>query len=59
MKPVLVALLCVFLLGAAGCSGDGPSGSELGQQFGRGIKGEGKLSEDVDRTDDPYVKPRG
>ncbi|MGZ4984198.1 MAG: hypothetical protein ACXV9Q_08865 [Chthoniobacterales bacterium] len=58
MKPVLVALASAFLLGFIGCASDGPTGEEVGSQLGRGIRGEGRLSTDVDRSDDPYVKPR-
>ncbi len=58
MKPVLVALASAFLLSFLGCANEGPTGAELQDQLGRGIRGEGRVSEDVDRTGDPYVKPR-
>ena len=58
MKPVLVALASAFLLGFVGCANEGPTGPELQDQFGRGIRGEGQVSPDIDRTGDPYVKPR-
>ena len=58
MKPVLVALASVFFLGFVGCANEGPTSAELGDQLGRGIRGEGQLSTDIDRTGDPYVKPR-
>ncbi len=58
MKPVLVALASACLLGFLGCANEGPTGPELQDQFGRGIRGEGQLSADIDRTGDPYVKPR-
>jgi hypothetical protein len=58
MKPVLVALASAFLLGFLGCANEGPTGAELQDQFGRGIRGEGQVSSDIDRTGDPYVKPR-
>ncbi|MGZ5018906.1 MAG: hypothetical protein ACXWAV_00595 [Chthoniobacterales bacterium] len=58
MKPILVALASAFLLGFIGCANEGPTGEEVGSQLGRGIRGEGRLSTDVDRSDDPYVKPR-
>jgi hypothetical protein len=58
MKPVLVALASALLLGFLGCANEGPTGPELQDQFGRGIRGEGQVSSDIDRTGDPYVKPR-
>ena len=41
-----------------GCANDGPTGPEIQEQFGRGMRGEGQLSSDIDRTNDPYVRPR-
>jgi hypothetical protein len=58
MKPVVVALLSAVLLGMLGCANEGPTSEELGQQFGRGVRGEGQVTPDIDRTGDPYVKPR-
>ena len=58
MKAVLVALASVSLLGFLGCANEGPTGAELQDQFGRGIRGEGQVSADIDRTGDPYVKTR-
>ena len=55
MKPVCVALASAFLLG---CASEGPTSEELGQQFSRGMRGEGQVTPDIDRTGDPYVKPR-
>ncbi|MDQ6656017.1 MAG: hypothetical protein M3Y80_09410 [Verrucomicrobiota bacterium] len=56
-------LLPVFALCASsflfGCANEGPTSEELGEQFGRGVRGEGQLTPDIDRTNDPYVKPRG
>ena len=57
MKRVaLTFLVAQFFLG---CANEGPTSDEVGQQFQRGIHGEGQVTEDVDRSDDPYVKPRG
>jgi hypothetical protein len=58
MKPILVALASAFLIGFVGCANEGPTSAELGDQFGRGIRGQGQISADIDRTGDPYVKPR-
>ena len=58
MKPIRIALAIAFLLGFIGCVNEGPTGEEVGQQLGRGIRGEGQLSPDIDRTGDPYVKTR-
>jgi hypothetical protein len=58
MKPLYAALASVFLLGVLGCANEGPTGEELGEQFSRGMRGEGQVTPDIDRTNDPYVKPR-
>lgn len=58
MKPVLVAFASACLLNFLGCANEGPTGQELQDQLGRGIRGEGQLTTDIDRTGDPYVKPR-
>jgi hypothetical protein len=55
LLPVFALLLSGFL---AGCAGEGPTSQELGDQLGRGVRGEGQLSPDIDRSSDPYVKPR-
>jgi hypothetical protein len=56
-------LLAVFALSAAsflvGCVNEGPTSEEVGEQLGRGVRGEGQITPDIDRSDDPYVKPRG
>ena len=56
----------VFVLGLAaaasliiGCANDGPTPEEVQQQLERGVTGQGELTPDIDRTGDPYVKPRG
>ena len=59
MKLLLAALLSAGALGVLGCANEGPTSEELQQRLGRGIRGEGQLTSDIDRTDDPYVKPRG
>ncbi len=51
--------LALLAFGLIGCANEGPTGAELQERFGRGIRGEGQLTEGIDRTDDPYVKPRG
>jgi hypothetical protein len=58
VKRLVTALALVGVLCAAGCAGEGPTGDELQEQVGRGLRGEGQLSSDIDRTGDPYVKPR-
>jgi hypothetical protein len=59
MKAVHVALASALLLSVCGCANEGPTSQELGDQFQRGIRGEGQVTPDIDRSDDPYVKPRG
>ncbi len=54
MKTLLLALLAGALLG---CANDGPTSQELGDQLGRGVRGEGQLGT-IDRSNDPYVKAR-
>lgn len=58
MKPVYVALASAVVLGGFGCANEGPTSEELGQQFSRGVRGEGTVTPDIDRSNDPYVKPR-
>lgn len=58
MKPILALLTLAAALGCAGCANEGPTTDELQDQFGRGIRGEGRVTSDIDRSDDPYVKPR-
>ncbi|MEP6822164.1 MAG: hypothetical protein ABI946_07435 [Chthoniobacterales bacterium] len=59
MKLLLAACLFAGTLGLMSCANDGPTTEELQARLGRGIRGEGQLSEGLDRSDDPYVKPRG
>lgn len=58
MKGVFIALASAVMLGAIGCANEGPTGPELQDQLARGVRGEGQLTPDIDRSDDPYVKPR-
>lgn len=45
--------------GLFSCANEGPTAEELQGRLGRGIRGEGRLTEGLDRSDDPYVTPRG
>ena len=60
MKRLLTACASlaagVFMLG---CANEGPTGEELGEQLSRGVRGEGQLTPEIDRTNDPYVRSRG
>ena len=58
MKPLLAALALVGALSFAGCANEGPTGEELQEQFRRGASGQGTVMPDIDRTGDPYVRPR-
>lgn len=46
------------MLGMIGCANEGPTGPELQEQIARGVRGEGQLGPEIDRTNDPYVRPR-
>ena len=59
MKPVFAPITAILLLGMIGCANEGPTGEEVGQQLSRGVRGEGQITPDIDRTNDPYVRPRG
>jgi hypothetical protein len=59
MKPVFAAFAAALLLGMIGCANEGPTSEELGDQLSRGVRGEGQITPDIDRTNDPYVRPRG
>ena len=59
MKAAFIAFACAVSLGVLGCANEGPTGEELQDQFGRGLRGEGRVTADIDRSNDPYVKPRG
>ena len=58
MKAVFVAFASAAVFGVVGCATEGPTGDELQEQFRRGVSGEGQVTPDIDRTGDPYVKPR-
>lgn len=58
MKPLLTAFAVAGALSFAGCANDGPTAEELQDQFRRGASGQGTVMPDIDRTGDPYVKPR-
>ncbi len=58
MKPLL---MCVASLGAlcfVSCANEGPTAEELQEQLRRGASGQGQVMPDIDRTGDPYMKPR-
>jgi hypothetical protein len=52
------ALAFAATLCLASCASDGPTPEELQEQVRRGVSGEGQLGP-IDRSNDPYVKPRG
>jgi hypothetical protein len=54
-SAILVVACAIF---AAGCAEDGPTTQEVGEHLQRGVTGQGQLG-DINRADDPYVKPRG
>ena len=58
MKRLLSAFASAAMLCFVGCANEGPTAAELQEQVGRGLRGEGQLSTDIDRTGDPYVRPR-
>ena len=58
MRAVFAALVIASALALAGCANDGPTSEEVQAQLQRGATGHGQLTPDVDRSDDPYVKPR-
>lgn len=58
MKAVFAAITAGILF-LAGCVSDGPTPEELQAQLQRGATGQGQLTPDIDRSSDPYVKPRG
>ncbi|MFN2477317.1 MAG: hypothetical protein ABR526_13370 [Chthoniobacterales bacterium] len=58
MRAVFAALVASSTLLLAACASDGPTTDEVQAQLQRGATGQGRLTADVDRSDDPYVKPR-
>jgi hypothetical protein len=58
MKPLLLAFSVAGVLSFAGCANEGPTAEELQDQMRRGATGQGEVMPEIDRTNDPYVKPR-
>ena len=58
MKRLVTALAFGVVFGFIGCASEGPTSEELQERLGRGVRGEGQLSTDIDRSDDRYVRPR-
>ncbi len=58
MKAVFASITSAGALCLAGCANEGPTAEELEEKFRRGATGHGQLTPDIDRSDDPYVKPR-
>lgn len=58
MRAVFAALLLASTILLGGCVNDGPTTDEVQAQLQRGVTGQGRITPDVDRSDDPYVKPR-
>ena len=59
MIRFFAALASAGALALGSCASEGPTGEELQEQFRRGVTGEGEVQPDIDRTGDPYVRPRG
>lgn len=57
MKRAFAPLAVAGALALAGCADtlEQPTGQEMGERFGRGIRGEGTLGP-RDRSDDPYLR---
>ncbi len=58
MKRFLAAAASAGALLISGCAENTPPAEEVREQFRRGFSGEGQLGP-IDRSDDPYVNPRG
>lgn len=58
VKSLRAPLASVLMLGMIGCANEGPTAGELQEQVSRGVRGEGSLAPEIDRTNDPYVKSR-
>ena len=58
MKPLLAALSVAGVLSFVGCANEGPTAEELQDQVRRGATGQGQVMPEIDRTGDPYVRPR-
>ncbi|MBA2744021.1 MAG: hypothetical protein H0U43_06905 [Chthoniobacterales bacterium] len=59
MRAVFTGLVAAGAFCVGACANDGPTPEEVQQQFQRGVTGQGQLTPEIDRTNDPYVKPRG
>ena len=53
MKPLLVAILALVL---GGCAVETPPASEVGEQFQRGLSGQGHIVP-LDRSEDASLNP--
>ncbi len=58
MKPLLAAISVAGVLSFVGCASEGPTPEEFGEQVRRGATGQGEVMPEIDRTGDPYVRPR-
>ena len=58
MKLVLLAVASAAALSFAGCANEGPTAEELQDQLRRGATGQGTVMPEIDRSGDPYVRPR-
>ena len=58
MRRLFAALGFAGALFFGACANEGPTGEEFQEQVGRGLRGEGELGPGIDRTNDPYVRPR-
>ena len=59
MIRVFAALSAAATLCFAGCANEGPTPEELQEQVRRGVTGEGQVQPEIERSGDPYVRPRG
>jgi hypothetical protein len=58
VKQIFTAAVSAWFIFAVGCATEGPTAEELQEQVRRGVSGEGRVTPEIDRTNDPYVKPR-
>jgi len=58
MKRLLAAAASASALLIGGCAENTPPAEEVREQFRRGFSGEGQIGP-IDRSNDPYVNPRG
>ena len=59
MRAIFALFLIAGALSLAACANDGPTPQEVQEQLQRGVTGQGELTPEIDRSGDPYVKPRG